>query len=567
MKYRIFILPLLLGSVSASAYELDVYYDLNGNYDTFCTFPYVGPGDCPSPITGQEIAEKFMSLAESSDEVFSGFTLPDSNGTVLMDSTGNLKLTGKQVNDMGLDSTVTLRTSNTCASSRNSNGVCVYGLDTATQDYTYVDFANGDIENGYEMLPDDLVGGTKGESCMHSEFNVRIHWCPPKYGAYTGNWGNGATGWNPPNSPSGFDYPELWPSDCENGDTLYTDLHYKWVKRSNSSTTCGDSSGCPGTKDSNGVCRCAAYTQNNQIIDSLNVPSGKFTDWTLRGFYLGASNLWEPPSGCTSGTNQSYNDNCYNYWGNRNYFAKWRVTTKNNTDGMARLGLPKNSTETGFIPLNDRDLNNWANTRWGVWDCSKTDEQVANTTYHLYAGWARKCDPGEDGTCTLTIKRTGLHELNDKGDAFYQSGCKDGSLPQGNSGSSYKPICTTVPKTISYTYDKYRTTSGVNVTSCTGKPSADTCSPGTNLTLADPTSLNCGGNYVFYKWNTSGGMHDAGDSISCSYEELGSYTDANITGILCDCDNPSGSATDRCNAVCGGNDGDGDAGGESQEGA
>ena len=557
MKYRIFILPLLLGPVSASALSFSVYYDRNGNCDTLCNFPYVGEGCCPDQnvVTAQAIAEKFMDLAAGRDEEFSGFKLTKGTETIeIMDPSGNL-LTGKQINALNLDSSVTLRTTNTCAgtAARNDNNVCVYGFDTATQDYTYVDFTNGDAEGGYEVWPDGLGGTPKGNSCFHSKFKLKIHWCPPKHGAYTGNWGNGRTGWDPPSVPAGFGYPELWPEDCESGDNITDNLEYEWVDRSNAGTTCTH-----GFLDSDGKKRCAVYRRNNVIIDQLDVPTGRFADWTLRGFYLRSEDLWTPPTGCTDGTN--YNYDCFIYWGNRNYFAKWLVTTKNNTYGMARLGLPKNntngtiSTETGYIPLNDKSENNWGNTRWGIWDCSKTDEEAANTTYHLYAGWARNCAPDDEETCSLVIKRTGLHELNDKGDAFYQSTCPDGSQPEGESGSSYNPTCTEAPKNISYAYDKYQTDGG-GVVSCTGGPVDGTCSTGGELILGSSDTLSCGGNNVFFGWQTSGvhgGIHSAGETISCSRDELGSYTPVTITGILCDCGSTTSSPIKDCNALCGG---------------
>ena len=561
MKYRIFILPLLLGPISASAYNLSIYYDKNGNCDEFCNFQYQGPGCCPaqSVVTADAIAEKFMSLAAARDEVFSGFKLDDE--TEIMDAQGNLLLTGRQINDLNLDSSVTLRTTNTCASDadRNDNGFCVYGLNTATEDYTYVDFTNGEADDGYEVSPSDLGGTPKGNSCMHSKFKVKIHWCPPKYGAYTGNWTgeNGLTGWNPPSSPTGF-YPELWPEDCEGGgEDLSEVLNYEWTR--SSGNTCYDhiSESCKGAYDNNGVCRCAFYKKNGVILDQLDVPSGKFTDWTLRGFYLRSEDLSTPPTGCTSGINQSYHSECFKYWGDRNYFAKWLVTTKNNTDGAARLGLLKNSQETGYIPLNDLQLVNWANTRWGIWDCNKTDEEVANTTYHLYAGWARNCAQDDGEECSLVINRTGLHELNDKGDAFYQSTCPDGSSPEGDSGSSYNPTCTEVPKNINYTYDKYQTTKGVSVTTCSNTPASGSCAVGEDgvLTLAHPGELSCGENYRFYKWQTStGGVYDAGDNIPCSYAELGAYEDVRITGVLCDCNNPDNDVRE-CGTLCTSDDG------------
>ncbi len=126
---KIFILPLILASVSAGAMELSIYYDTNPDTscETFCSIPYQGEGCCPEAnvITQEAIFEKFAASAEVRGETFSGFKLSD--GSELMNSSGELKLTGAQVAAKGsIASGATLRTTNTCAgtSERNPNGVC-----------------------------------------------------------------------------------------------------------------------------------------------------------------------------------------------------------------------------------------------------------------------------------------------------------------------------------------------------------------------------------------------------------------------------------------------------------
>lgn len=126
---KIFILPLILASVSAGAVELSIYYDINPDTscETFCSIPHKGEGCCPEAnvITQEAIFEKFAASAEVRGETFSGFKLSD--GSELMDSSGSLKLTGNQVAAKGsIASGATLRTTNKCAgtSKRNPNGVC-----------------------------------------------------------------------------------------------------------------------------------------------------------------------------------------------------------------------------------------------------------------------------------------------------------------------------------------------------------------------------------------------------------------------------------------------------------
>ena len=444
MKYRIFILPLLLGSISASAYDLKIYYDRNGECDEICSIPYVGTGCCPdqSVVTEQDIALKFMDLAASHDEEFKGFKLPDE--TELMDANGNLKLTGRQINAKGLDSSVTLRTTNTCAetSERNSNGICVNAQaleNPEGENVAYIDWSalepeftsNGVLVDfsGGEVLPDDVGGNDKGggdKICRYyRKFKVRFNWCPQTYQTFTWRWANTGTvpqGW------TADEGPDLWPtnSTCNTSSVVYD---YEW-KNPTSLT--------PGN---------ATYKQNGATVTRIDVPSGFDSNWYLRGFYI--LGYPEQPNGCSAGDHNTLGNDlpsgCIQYWGYRNTVAQNLVTSQNSSWGTARLGLKKGSTDMNYIPLDDTDLNNWANTRWAIWKCHDKslgeDYQAIKPTdiIDVYAGWARKCEPGDtSATCMLQIQRTGLNQNSNKGDAMYYTSCTSGTL---SGDGTYHPSC------------------------------------------------------------------------------------------------------------------------------
>ena len=395
------------------------------------TLYYEQGGACPGlyktrPLSGCNATQvTHLDVTPMSDTVFDGFKV---NGQTIVYADGTVASNAADIlRNASFGQSSKIEQTYSCQSgfSKNDNGVCV----DYSGNMTYVDFENGNEEDGFEIEPANIGRGEPGSNeCVHSKFKVKIHWCPPKYGAYTGNWSNGLSGWNPPSVPMNFGYPELWPSICENGVDITEDLDYEWNR-----ATCG-----PGNSG------CAKYKKLDGTIKyQLNVPTG-FDGWTLRGFYLLEDDLYDVPSGCNASTNATYSPICYSYWGNRNYFAKRRVVTATNTEGTARLGLPKpnSNTETGYIDLDDsHDGANgaWSNTRWTVYDCSITHEQAANKTYHLYAGWARDCETPDGGTCNLAIRRTGLSQNNNKGDAFYTTTCNNGATPTGN--STYNPIC------------------------------------------------------------------------------------------------------------------------------
>ena len=561
MKDRIFILPLLLGSVSASAFDLHVYYDTNGNCDTFCSIKYQGSGCCPDQnvVTAEAIAEKFMDLAAARDEEFSGFKLDD--GTEIMDAQGNLKLTGRQINALNLDSSVTLRTTNTCAgtSERNDHNACV------NSDYIYVD------DNGAVIDPEDVDFEKGGDGCVPiRDFQVRFHPVPTKTSNYC------------PMAPYGY-FDQHWCGlNMPTGSTTLgqfangTSITYPFDPSVDSSYTgttakalvCDTEDGCftlyhCGDKGKHG--------NNIGWYDNPNCLGNKITElndkqlptidgYTLRGYYGHTFNYADY---------QHMNGNMPTL-----RIIPDLVAEKSTTYGASyakRLVKPADSFSMSLgtanlhvikCPVQFQNNQIPQNTLTGV-------------VIDVFGAWARDCEPGEHGTCNLTVY-TSQSGAYDAGDVKYESGCKPGyHLAEGSNGTTYNPQCEAdTATTISYSYGKYQTTDGTNVISCTSAPDDGICTVGDNLTLADANELQCGGNYKFYKWQTvgqSGGLYDASATISCSYAELGSYTDANITGILCDCSSQTTTnPADRCNSICadynGGNDGDGDTGDESQEG-
>ena len=420
MKEKIFILPFLLYPMMGSG--LTFYYDTTGNCSTFCKTPYAGVGCCPQDdtLTSDELYDKLSDLAMARDEVFQGLKIGD---TVIMDPAGGLILDGKGINALSLPATTTIRTSetNTCqsGSSRTSvNNLCV----SNSSDVSYVSFDIGDIENGYEIDKENLTRGeTEGKGCQaYSKFKIQIHWCPETYQTFTWRWAN--TG-NEPQGWTAAEAPTLWPeSGCVDGPLL----DYEWKNRS--SLTTGN----------------ATYKINGSLITELTVPSQFASGWKLRGFYL--LNYPTQPSNCEPGDHNttSVSNDCIRYWGYRNTAAQNLVAHESNSWGVARLGLKVGSSaDWNVIPLDDTDLNNWGNTRWTIYSCTEIPE---DTVFHMYAGWARDCSieiPDGSGepspSCNLTIKRNGLTQSSNKGDAFYATTCSNGDTPVNN--NAYNPTC------------------------------------------------------------------------------------------------------------------------------
>lgn len=409
MKYRIYILPLLLGPMSATAYELDLYYDLNGNYDTFCTTNYVGLGDCPNPVDQTAVAEKLMALAEERDEVLGDIKLSD--GTTLINSNGEFQLTGTQVNAKGLDQTTTLQTNNECKSgnTKNKNGVCVNASaleNPEGENVAYIDWfalepqfnSNGVLVDfgGGEVAPDDIGGNDK--ACYYDrDFDIVIHWCPENYSAIDYSYGGAHIAYG--NNP--VDWSAL---PCNYNTETY---HYHW----------------------NGGTSLGVYTQGGQTKTEIVFPT--VPGWSPRGFYIVRYPEYKP-------NNSSFNN--IPYYSTLKTVADNLVTEQTTTWGRARLGLPFNQTNvTDRIILNNK-VNGYgdANANWQIWTC---DGDI--TTVHMYAAWARDCDAKDGASCTLGIRRTGLYNSNNKGDAFYTTGCSGSNQTLVSGANTYHPVCST----------------------------------------------------------------------------------------------------------------------------
>ena len=359
-----------------------LYYDKTNGCDGLHT----GPSCDGSPVT-------HLNVTPVPDSIFTGFKL---NGQTIVDANGNIvSNAAKILSSANLGTNFKIPQDYTCQGSlvKNALQICV---DTSGNTI-YVDPARGDDGAGYEVAPAQVGRGEPNpELCRnYSKFKIKIHWCPPKPGTYVWTDNSGFVGWSPTLTPEYFDM--LYPGDAGCAQTEVLDYE------------CTSST-------------CATYKdQSGAVVSNLYPPTagGAFNGWTLRGLYMHTGDLSVVPSGC-NGPTGSANPDCISYWGSRNIFALRRVVSKTNMDGVARLGLPKNSTDVNYIPLSDGSMNNWSNTRWTVrecWDGEIPDNdvaQIANRTYHLYAGWAKNCYENADGgnaipgACSLDIKRTGL---------------------------------------------------------------------------------------------------------------------------------------------------------------
>ena len=540
--------------------DVTLWYDKSGT----CTGLHVSNSCSSEKVTR-------LNVTPMADSTFDGFfvTVPGytsqvqivyGNGVVANNvaeilSAANLSSTNR-----------TLTQTTTCNGNldKNSNGICV---DTSGN-ITYVDFESGyyfdsnyelSIPNGYEVSPSDIGSGPGGRGGQYySNFIVELHWCPEPYEPYQWFWrdSNTPSGWSQNDAPS---WPGMTSSNCTS-----VKYKYEWAR--------GDSAGHYYSSFNQTT---GQVTDTNSIVDKLYVPTwsnASNNGWTLRGFYL-LNYPSMPSGGCPlkangyanfpTSSSGSYSpptnfDECRQYYGYRNSVAKNIVTYEDSSWGTARLGLTKKMVDgtypTNYIPLRDNgmgDIDN-TNTRWAIWS---TTPIKPSDVIHLYAGWAKDCEQTEGGTCNLTIKRTGLSQNNNKGDAFYTATCNNGSPLTGE--GTYNPQCA-APKNIMYTYSKYSDTEGNSVT-CSGGPSGGTCNTGTSFTLANPTNLSCSGkfdntNYKFARWLTGDGeLREAGDIVGCNVNVLAGWTDedgvykANISGIVCNCASPTvGICTNIC---------------------
>lgn len=259
----------------------------------------------------------------------------------------------------------------------------------------------------------------------------------------------------------------------------------------------------------NGGTSLGTYTKNGVTQTELVFPSAN--GWSPRGFYIVGYPEFKP------------NDSSFNnipYYSLLKTIADNLVTEQSTTWGRARLGLPFNQASvTDRIILNNK-VNGYgdANANWQIWTC-RGDVQ----TVHMYAAWARDCAPGDGATCTRQIQRHGLSNP-DKGDAMYYTSCTSGTL---SGDGTYNPSCGEC--------------SATNLGQCSKK---------------ECTFSNA-------HWCVVGGTEQcvaAGASAkNCCLDDF-SGCDSKGCDLM-------GGTWDDTTSTCTGTDGDGDAGGESQEGA
>lgn len=520
MKNKIFILPLLLGPMSAFGYDISVYYDSKGNCDTLCSVPYAGTGCCPdqSVVTEQMIAEKFKDLAMAHDEEFKGFKLPDE--TELMDAEGNLKLTGRQINAMGLDSSVTLRTTNTCTTgSRNNNNACVSSA------YVYVD------DNGEVIAPEDVSFEKGAAECAPiQDFQVRFHPVPTK------NYNNC------PNPPYGY-FGKQW---CSFSPQNITEFASNLI--SSDGTKVGVYPFDPGAANQMGL--------NNYL--QCNTADGCFTL-----YHCGNSNKhtpgWYTDANCSVPVGnpklpeiagyslRGYYGYTFNYMANDHSL---HMITDLVTESNTTLGAPwANRLVTNGTSLN-LGAANLKVIKCAVQfpDGKIPENTLQNVVIDVFGGWARDCANVTNGTCNRTIytAQSGAYGV---GDVSYTNGCDDG-YHLSSTTSTYNPSC--VPDSTG----QHITLRFKNLTSSTCDFSTGSqtwsCETGTTENMPAASLISCASGYAIAGWQTATNqVYDLGASYSCSQSVLGvSSGEASITALICDC-NSAVSPADRCYNVCG----------------
>ncbi|MBO4700589.1 MAG: hypothetical protein J5620_02445 [Alphaproteobacteria bacterium] len=260
----------------------------------------------------------------------------------------------------------------------------------------------------------------------------------------------------------------------------------------------------------NGGTSLGTYTKNGVTQTELVFPSA--LGWSPRGLYIVGYPEFKP------------NDSSFNnipYYSLLKTIADNLVTEQSTTWGRARLGLPFNQANvTDRIILNNT-VNGYgdANANWQIWTC-RGDVQ----TVHMYAAWARDCAPGDSSaTCTRQIQRHGLSNP-DKGDTMYYTSCTSGTL---SGDGTYNPSCGEC--------------SATNLGQCSKK---------------DCVFSNA-------HWCVVGGTEQCvaqgASARSCCVDDF-TGCDSKGCGLM-------GGTWDDTTLTCTGNDGDGDTGDESQEGA
>jgi hypothetical protein len=538
-KISLYAVCIITGIASADA-ATTLYYETTGQCDGwYAQIPSSGCGTASDKMTSIPVLDQ-SSRASGADKSFGGYSI---GGLKVVSESGALVATPTQVRNLATSEGKTVSELGTRGDyscnvglKANGNGACV----AENGDATYVDLENGEPETGYEIGGDD-VGGRGGESggsgdggkgCQYyRDFDVYIHWAPRDYEDIVTTPYHYETGLG--TSLNLQPRPIDWTGIPKNASVVK--YHYHW-----------DGGMAPGR-----------WTQNGSTVTRINIPS--HTGWTPRGLYIlnykKTEGATEPKSSATGWEKQEW----IQYLVGVRNAADNLVSNATSTYGTARIGFLPNQTD--FSYFNVEDDGAWGNsyTRWSLWSCTPITE------VHMYAGWTKNC---ANSMCNLTVKANGLHQNNNRGDVFYDTGenrCTDGTMPANS--NTYNPTCSN-STTMSYTYSKYRDINN-NVVSCSGSPSGGTCTIGGTLTLASASGITCGSsgsNYKFYKWVTGdGNLHDANTSVSCNASVLGT-SPANISGVLCNCNDTSSSGTGarECSEICG--KGSGDGGGKGDDG-
>ena len=533
-KISLYAVCIISGIASADAATM-LYYETEGKCDGwYAQIPSSGCGTASDKLTSIPVMDQ-SSRASGTDKSFGGYSIGDLK---VVNESGELVASPAQVRNLATSegksvSELGTRGDYSCNAglTLNNNGQC-YDANGAT----YVDLENGEPETGYEIGGEQVGGrggetggnGDGGKGCQYyRDFDVYVHWAPRDYEEIveTPYYYETGLGTSLTLQPRAINWNGI-PTEAS-----VVKYHYHW----DGGTTKG------------------RWTRNGSLVERIDIPTAD--GWTARGLYILNYKMPEgtqaPGKNATGWEKQEWIQYLI---GVRNA-ADNLVSNATSTYGTARIGfLPE---QTDFTYFNVKDEGAWGNsyTRWSLWSCTPITE------VHMYAGWTKNC---ANEMCNVTIKANGLHQNNNRGDVFYDTGsnrCPDGSMPANS--NTYNPTCGN-STTMSYTYSKYHDINN-NVINCSGSPSGGTCSIGGTLTLASSAGITCGSagsNYKFYKWETSNGnLYDANASVSCNASTLGT-SPANISGVLCDCNSTaSGASARECSSVCGKSGGDDGTGG------
>lgn len=266
------------------------------------------------------------------------------------------------------------------------------------------------------------------------------------------------------------------------------------------------------------------YRNNTAVTGITTLPTS--TNYWLRGYYGQNFNYIAPDNSVLPITDVITNSS----------------TTKGTVWG-GRFAVPAGATSMSFGSPNLK-----------VKVCNgSTTNAPTNVSVNVYGGWAHKCD-GAHGDCGIQIY-TGTSGAYTAGDVKYNHSCDEGYvLGGGDDSNSYYVQCKPSTVTnITYSFDKYKIYNGVgysDANNCTPVLTGGTCNVGGTITLPTITDSTCGGtSYRFARWLTPDNVaHECGDTVNCSVSVF-SGEQANITGILCDC-NVTYSGSSHLDSVC-----------------